>query len=202
MSLLKKLFGHKDQASEGRPDSELTEWFAEEQAELKTAVKDAVRSHIEDLRKKYDDLYGYAILPGEPYEIKNLVAVSNRESEIKKDDAYFRFSVDEWENWDYEAFESATPILNKLNEKFRSLHDRDSDGPELARYEIDYVSSIHTVLLGALKELANEGLFDREADDGFTAIWISDSSHDIIFRSVRELNSAKVVKEFMDEFGE
>ncbi len=178
----------------------LKSWLATKRADLKDAVKIAVSLHVEKLKSQYKDLYGYAILPGEPYEVNSLVAVFNRESEVKENSAYYRYSVDEWENWDQDALASVTPLIDKLNERFRSLHTSDPESFEMDEYEIAHISCFHSTFLSALQELNDENVFDIGGEN-FVAIWISDSDHDIIFKSVCAMNSDKIVKEFMDEFG-
>lgn len=177
----------------------LKAWLKNERTDLKEAVKEAVRLHVKKLRSQHTDLYGYAILPGEPYEVNSLVAVSNKKSDIKENSPYYRYSVDEWEDWDHEALASVTPLIGKINEKFQSLHTDDPVSFEMDEYEIAHISNFHNAFLSALQELIDENVFDIA--DRFIAIWISDSDHDIIYKSVRELNSDSVAGEFMEEFG-
>ena len=171
--------------------------------QLKHTVKTGARNHVEALKVEHPDLYGYALLPGEPYEVTSLVAVWNRESELKeKDSPYFRYAVDEWAHWDHDALVSATPLIAELNRRFRSLHPGDPTRYEMDESEIQHVARIHQTLLDALGELLHEGVFNLGPTQPFLAIWISDSEHEIIFRSVAELNQREVVRQFQEEFAQ
>ncbi len=182
-------------------DDKLKSWLAVERTELKNAVKEAVRLHVEKLKNQHKDFYGYSIMPGEPYEVNGLIAASNRESNIKDNDAYYRYSVDEWQDWDNDALDSVTPLIAKLNEEFRSLHPSDPDRFLMDEFEISHIASFHIAFLGALRELVSENVFNLETGKIFIVIWIPDSDHEIILKSVRELNSEDDIKAFMGEFG-
>src|SRR5580692_5708892 len=94
----------------------LRKWLVEPRPELIAAVTECVRAHVATLRSSGVDFYGYALLPGEPYDIHSLVAVTNSEGDIKvprsdKMYHYYRFSVDVWARWDHNGFTAANALL-------------------------------------------------------------------------------------------
>lgn len=177
-------------------------WYLNAQKDLKNVLKNEIRKHIMKLKKKYPDLYGYAILPGESYEVNTLVVVYNRVSDIKEEAAYFRYSIDEWENWDHNALASINSQIKEINDNFRSWHPDNSKNISLDIIEQYHISSLHEIILSALKDLVEEDLFDFGIQERFIAIWISDSDSEIKVRSIRELNTEKVIKEYLEEFEE
>jgi hypothetical protein len=180
----------------------LNEWLSTERTELKNSIKTAIKNHIKILTSENPDLYGYALLPGEPYEVESLVVAWNRLSDIKEDTIYYRYSVDEWEIFDHTSLESVTPIIAELNQKFLSMHATDPDEFELDEFQIAHIAAYNYVFITALKELKSEGVFHFGNTDLFVVIWYSDSAEELIFESVKELNSSEVFNSFMQEFGE
>ena len=177
-------------------------WFLNAQKDLKNILKNEMRKHIIELKEEYDDLYGYAILPGESYEVNTLVVAYNRVSDIKEESAYFRYSIDEWENWDHNALASINSRIKEINDNFYSWHPENSKSIYLDKIKQSHISSFHEIILSALKDLAEEDLFDFGSHERFIAIWISDSNSEIIKKSIRELNTEKVIKEYFEEFEE
>jgi hypothetical protein len=148
--------------------------------------------------------YGYALLPGEPYDIHSLVAVTNTEADIKvprTDDQYryYRYSVDEWSHWDHDEFAAANAILAEANERFRSMHTKDDDDFQMDDFEIAHADALLDAVVRGLDAAKAARTFGGAAP--FLVVWISDSGHEIMAESVRRLNSTAVAKEFMREFG-
>ncbi len=148
------------------------------------------------------DFYGYALLPGEPYDVNGIVGVTNREADIKvppTDDQYqyYRLCVDEWENWDHDQFAAANRLLAKANKQFAALHSKDPSDYMMDKFEIAHSRALLDAILQGLMAAKNEEVFgDRKP---FLAIWIQDSGN-TMFQSVRRLNSKVVYQEFRQVF--
>ena len=184
--------------------SALRKWLAEPRPALIDAIAAGVRTHVATVRSHGIDFYGYALLPGEPYDIHSLVAVTNSEAEIdvpRTDDrySYYRYSVDEWARWDHDGFAAANALLVEANERFQSMHTKDDGNYVMDEFEIAHADALLDAVVGGLEVAKVNGAFGIV--DPFLAVWISDSGHEIMADSVRRLNSEDVVKEFMREFG-
>jgi len=182
----------------------LRKWLAEPRTALIAAVAEGVRDHVATLRSRGVEYYGYALLPGEPYDIGNLVAVTNSEADIKvpPDDVqygYYRFSVDEWAHWEHDGFVAANALLSEANERFASLHTKDDGDFMMDEFEVAHSEALLEAVVRGLEVAKAEGLFGGEGL--FLAVWISDSDHPIIAESVRRLNPREVTQEFMAGFG-
>lgn len=182
----------------------LRSWLAEPRPALVTAVARGVRDHIADLRSRGAEYYGYALLPGEPYDIHSLVAVTNGEADTKvprTDDryTYFRYSVDEWAHWRDDGFAEANRLLVEANERFASLLTRDDGDFQMDKFEVAHANALLDAAVRGLEAANHAGVFG--GTDAFRAIWISDTSHLIMVESVQRLNSLNVAKEFEAWFG-
>jgi hypothetical protein len=182
----------------------LRKWLAEPRTALVAAVAEGVRAHVQTLRSRGIQFYGYALLPGEPYDIHSLVAVTNIEVDIKvprTDDQYpyYRYCVDEWAHWDREGFAAANELLVEANERFRSMHTKDEGDYMMDEFEVAHADALLKAIVDGLEAAKAEGAFGR--GKLFLVVWISDSGHEIIAESVRRLNSKAVAREFMREFG-
>jgi hypothetical protein len=182
----------------------LRKWLAQPRPELVTALADGVRAQVATPRSRGIDFYGYALLPGEPYDIQSVVAVTNTEADISvppTDDQYlyYRYSVDEWANWDHDGFAAANALLVDANDRFKSMHSKDSDDCVMDEFEIAHANALLDAVVRGLQAAKQTGAF--LVVEPFLAVWISDSDHQIIFESVRRLNSQVVAEEFMREFG-
>ena len=178
----------------------LKEWLELERRELLLAVKSAIRDHVTTLRSAHSDIYGFALLPGDSYEVKTLVVAWNRTRDLKQDKAYYRYAVDEWLHWDHDALAGITPLIEGLNEQFSKLHQKSTDDFIMDDFELAHIQSYFDTFLRALHELKDEGVFAFRNVEPYLLIWISDSGHEIIHRSVEELNSVQTVREFKSEF--
>src|SRR5262249_21637470 len=71
----------------------LREGLDEPSPALTEAVAEGVAAHVDTLRSRGIEFYGYALLPGEPYDIHRLVAVTNTEADIKvpPTDEHYRY---------------------------------------------------------------------------------------------------------------
>lgn len=192
-------------------NANLQAWLDRDDVELINTIKLEIRQHLTKLKASGNNFYGYAILPGESYLIQNIFPAFNRESDIKSensddsdDDIYYRYCVDEWENWEYDEFPKTNKLIDLLNSQFKELHPKKyPDKPSmedffLDDFEVAHVDKLLDAILTAMIELKHDGLFDS---DKFLIIWFSDSDDDIINKSVKELNSTIVYENFRQEFG-
>lgn len=182
----------------------VTSLLAEIQPALISTVSDGVREHVERLRSQGVEFYGYALLPGEPYDIHSLVAVTNSEGDIKvppHDDQYrySRFSVDEWVHWDHDEFGATNALLADANKRFASLHTPTPGSFEMDEVEVAYSKGLLEAFVSGLNVAKATGTFGSK--ESFLVVWISDSGETIMTESVRRLNSLAIVNEFMAEFG-
>lgn len=182
----------------------LSQLLAEIQPALVAAVTDDVRDHVVKLRSQGKEFYGYALLPGEPYDIHSLVAVTNSEGDIKvpltdNQYRYYRFSVDEWMHWDQNEFAKAKALLTGANKRFTSIHTPTPGNYEMDEFEVAYSNGLLGAIVSGLNAAKNAGVFGDE--EPFLVVWISDSDEAIMTESVKQLNSPAIANEFMVEFG-
>jgi hypothetical protein len=182
----------------------LRRWLAEPRPDLVAAVAEGVRAHVGKLRKRGREFYGYALLPGEPYDIHGITAVTNGEADIKvphtdEQYRYYRYCVDEWAHWDHKGFTAANALLVEANARFASLHTKDSSSYSMDKFEIAHANALLDAVVQGLQAAKTGGVF--EGTESFIVVWISDSGHEIMAESARRLNSKKVVKEFMGVLG-
>jgi hypothetical protein len=181
----------------------LTKWLSEPRTALTTAVTDCVRDHFASLRKQGIRPYGYALLPGEPYDLHRVVAAYNCEADIKvpvgeKMYRYYRYSVDEWVHYVHDGFDRANQCLVDANAEFTYMHEDDGDGV-MDDFEIAHSRALLEAILKGFEAAKCAGVFG--VPEIYLAIWISDSGHEIMAQSVRRLNTPTVVKEYLAEFG-
>jgi hypothetical protein len=182
----------------------LTKWLAEPRPELVAAVTEGVRSHVASLRSRGIEFYGYALLPGEPYDIRSLVAVANTEADIKapRTDSlygYYRYSVDEWAHWERDRFMAADGLMAEANQRFRTLHTRADGDRRMDEYELAHADALLDAIVSGLRAARDGGAFCDA--DPFLVVWISDSGHRIMAESISRLNPTAVAREAKREFG-
>lgn len=186
---------------------QLAEWASQTRPELSDAIAADIRQHLAGIPSP-DDVYGYAILPGDPTTsangIDSLVAAYNRLGDIsvgpdESDFAYYKYSVDEWQHWDHGKFPRSDSILNSLNARFAGAHQKDADDFKIDALEGAYSKSLLDAILDGLAVVKFEGLFSQSVE--FLVIWISDSDNPILKESARRLNSSEVADAFFSEFG-
>lgn len=188
-------------------NSNLQAWLDRDDVELVDTLRAEICQHLKKLKARGDNFYGYAISPGEPYSIENIHPIFNRESDLKpeqNDDLYYRYCVNEWENWEYDEFPKTNKLIDLRNSYFKQLHPKKyPDNPSfedfiLDEFEIAHIEKLLEAILKAAIASKHDGIFDR---DNFLVIWFCDLDDEIINRSVKLLNSAKVYQTFMQEFG-
>jgi len=182
----------------------LQEWLVEPRTALITAVANGVRAHVDTLRSRGIEFYGYALLPGEPYDIHSLVAVTNAAEDIKVPPTdgqycYYRYCVEEWAHWDHDGFAAANALLVEANEAFRSMHSRANNDGMMDEFEVAHANALLDSLVQGLEAAKADGVFG--GSDPFLVVWISDSNHEIMVESARRLNSREMATEFVREFG-
>lgn len=180
----------------------LQNWLAVPRTELIAKVAKGLGGHLASLKSRGIDFYGYALHPGEPYDIGRLVGVANQETDIPvpPTDAqypYYRFCVDEWNTWDHDQFGAANKELAKLNKRFASLHSKVPSDYMMDRYELAHSRTLLEAILQGLLAAKKEKVFgDRKP---FLVIWIQDSGN-TMFKSVRRLNPEGVYQIFKKVF--
>lgn len=182
----------------------LQQWPIEPRHDLIAAVAEGVHAHVETLQSRGIEFYGYALLPGEFYDIHSLVAATNTEASIKvpKTDKmyrYYRYGVDEWAHWDHDGFTTANALLVKANEQFKTMHKKEKGDFRMDSFEVAHANGLLDSVVRGLLAAKNNGAF--KSIDPFLVVWISDSGHTIMADSARQLNSPKVAQEFLREFG-
>ncbi|MDX1944352.1 MAG: DUF4303 domain-containing protein [Pirellulaceae bacterium] len=182
----------------------MRKWLAQPRTALVAAVADGVREHIAALRSGGAEFYGYALIPGEPYDINNLVAATNGEADIKvppDDDQYryYRYSVDEWQHYHHGGFAEANRLIAEANARFRSLHSKADGDYTMDEFEMAHADALLDAVVRGLGTAKHAGAFGGA--EPFLAVWISDSGHRIMVESVQRLNSEAVADEFVAEFG-
>jgi hypothetical protein len=185
-------------------EAALRKWLANPDPAIVSAVADDIRAQVDSLKSAGTDFYGYALLPGEPYDISTITAVTNSEADIKvaptdKHYRYYRFGVNEWKHFHRGGFAAANALLGKANKRFASMHTKAASDYRMDEFEIAHSRSLLKAVMLGLELAKKNGVFgDKEP---FLAVWIMDSGHPIMAESVRRLNSKTVVQQFMAEFG-
>ncbi len=172
------------------------------------AVAADIREHLASIPSR-EEVYGYAILPGDPTTsadgaMNSLVAAYNRVGDLtmapdETEFAYYKYSVDEWQHWDFGKFPRSDSVLVSLNAQFAAAHQKNADDYEIDDFEDAYWKSLLSAILDGLATVKREGRFGQNVE--FLAIWIADSDNPIVPESVRHHNSSKVVEEFFSDFG-
>jgi hypothetical protein len=166
------------------------------------AISAGVKEHVASLLARGIEFDGYALLPGELDNLHAVVAVSSSLSDVpvSPEDSqynYYRFSVDEWKNWDSDGFSAANHVLLEANRRFTTAHVGASF--VMDEVQIAFTNGLLDSILSGLEQAKQLGTFDAIAP--FLVIWIADSSCGIIYESVQQLNRPDVVADFMAEFG-
>lgn len=182
---------------------ELQAWLDSDDSELVATIVADIQCHVSNLRSSGDTFYGYAVLPGDYCTQPNpatLMVAFNRESDIapeNADDAYYRYSVDEWLNYVREGFEATDSKLQLSLERFRSAHLPDPDTFQLDKYEVAFIAKTNRAILNAMLALKNIGTFD---DNTYLIIWFSDSTDRIMSESAKALNEPAIYKQYASVF--
>ena len=204
-------------------DDALQHWLSQPRTALVAAIAEGIAEHVVELRAQGVDFYGYALLPGEPYDINSLVAAANTEADIQVPQTdnqyvYYRYSVDEWEHWHNQGFSAASQQLQDLNQQFQSLHAKAKaagkvpaptvepspflpaflQGQVLDDFQIAHSRALLDAVVAGLQQAQASGVFG--VGEKFLVVWISDSDHEVMADSARQLNPPAVAREFVDEF--
>jgi len=164
-------------------------------AKLRSAIDADIKRHVATLRETGIELYGYAALPPDYYTQVDPTTISvafNLESDIddcNRGDPYYRFSVDEWQNYVHDGFDAVNIELKALLTANQTSDDESIDEK--------FVGSVYQTVLDAMLALRNDGTFDGVM---YLVVWLSDSADGILLRSAKLLNSAAVYSEFASEF--
>lgn len=185
-------------------NSNLAEWLSKPRPALIAAVASGISAHVHNLRSRGVEFYGYALLPGDAYDIHSLVAATNTEGDIQVPPShdqyrYYRYSVDEWAHYDHDAFAEANALLIESNAEFRSMHTRLTCDAAMDDFELAHASALLECILKGLEVAKFRGVFGKGGP--FLVVWVSDSDSEVLVDSVKRLNSRAVLKEFEEEFG-
>ncbi len=181
----------------------LRAWLSEPRTSLSEAVRAGILAHVESLYAAGQNFYGYALLPGESYDINSIVSAISSDDNISVPDTdpaygYYRYGVHEWRDWYHDGFQKANEVLSELNAQFESMHSKTPGDYAMDEFEIAYSDGLLAAILSGLELAKASGIFASSVS--FLAIWICDSSHEIMTQSVQRLNSDDVVSAFMKEF--
>jgi hypothetical protein len=181
--------------------NELVKFLNEIRPVLIDAISAGVQEHVASLRERGIDFDGYALLPGEFDNLHDIVAVSGSLSDVPvpPEDSqhnYYRFSVDEWKNWDSDGFSAANRILLEANRRFATAHAGATF--VMDEVQVGFSNGLLDSILCGLEQAKQLGTFAGTAP--FLVVWISDSSFEIMSESVRRLNQPDVTADFMAEF--
>jgi hypothetical protein len=188
-------------------DERLAEWASQGRPEMSEAVVADIREHWAGIPGR-GDVYGYAILPGDPATsaegIGPLVAAYNRVGDVgagpeEGESIYYKYSVDEWRHWERGKFPRADSVLASLNARFAAAHRKGEEDFEIDAIEKAYSRSVLGTILDGVAAVKAGGEFGEGVE--FLAIWVSDSGNPIVEESVRRLNSRETVERFVGEFG-
>lgn len=161
-------------------------------AEFKRALKTAIARHFTKLSTKLsrNRCNGYSLYSSD--DVPSIGPVANRSGALKvkpghSEYAYYRFSVDEWSEWeDWGLFDSVNALIRQYSK---------AD---------NYLSKVAPRLLAlcsdALAESKKEGVFTAAARDLFLVVWVCDSSNSMIQESAARLNPPKAYRAFATEF--
>jgi len=182
---------------------QLKAWLESDCSELIAAIVADIQRHVSTLQSSGDSFYGYAALPGDYCTEPNsasLVVAFNRESDVAPEYsamAYYRYSVDEWQNYVHDGFDDTNALLESHLAQFKELHTPIDDSFQLDEYEIAFVAKTNRAILDSLLQLKRIGTF---GNDTFLIIWFSDSDDEIMNDSAKALNSAEVYEKYAAEF--
>lgn len=164
--------------------------------QLRSSIAADIKQHVNALNESGVEFYGYALLPPDyytAYEPVTIAVAYNREADIEvenRDDIYFRYSVNEWQNYVHDGFDSTNAVLRTLLSRVRDEDDNIDDS---------LVESVYGAMLDGLASLREDGVFSQLP---YVVIWLSDSDDGIMNQSVKTLNSAEVYAEFATEFAD
>lgn len=181
------------------PKNEYVEFPHEHFARLRAAVIVDVQRHVASLRDANVEFYAYAgHLPDyfRANDAAYLTVAYNCESDLSaehREDIFYRYAVDEWKHCWAENLKSTHEILESLLPHFEASRKMPDDGDTLQ----DLIHAVFATILDAFRSLRKDGTFKGVR---YVALWLSDSQHDIIKHSVKELNTPEVYAEYASEF--
>ena len=111
--------------------AELKTWLDSDDTEFVSTIVTDIQRHVSSLKSDGNLFYGYAMLPGDYCTQPNPTSITvafNRESDIAPEntnDVYYRYSVDEWQNYVYDGFDDTNSKLQSLFDRFNELHAPD-----------------------------------------------------------------------------
>ena len=177
-------------------DPSLQSFLNSECDELVEALKSDILAHIGNLRADGQDLNGYAILPGAEDTIVSLVANYTAGFSVGDGDSCL---VDEWPNYCYDQFPNADKFISQRKEDFEALVETCESEDLECQFRGEHLAKLFALILKGLSEARAE-VFPGD-EETFAVVWIPGSSHEIMGRSARELNSPAVYETYLSECG-
>jgi hypothetical protein len=101
--------------------------------QLRMAIIDDIKRHVASLHQSGVDFYGYAVLPPDYYtafDPTTIAVAFNCESDIddsNRGQSYYRYSVDEWQNYVHDGFDAVNRELKALLTSSKSSDDDSID---------------------------------------------------------------------------
>lgn len=165
--------------------------------QLRRAIFEEVKKHVESLRNAEVEYYGYAVRPPDylffsAYNPASIVIAFNREIDIdfaNRDSLFYRYSADEWRNIVEGEFE-------RTDETLKELVSHVCLGGNVLNLAI--ASSVYQAILDGLLLVRNEGVFESIP---FVVLWLQ-SDVEIVLQSAKLLNSPEIYSEFAKEFSD
>jgi hypothetical protein len=180
------------------PD-ELQLWLSSDTPDLVDAIISDIQQHVSQLHSQGISFYGYAALPGDylvDWNPANLAVAYNMDANLSpdhKNDPYYRYCVDEWDNYVHDGFDKTNAVMSQHLTEFQSLHNPTNKGSKLDDFERAYIAKVDREVLKAMLELRRNGTFRQET---FLVVWYSDSSSPVINLSAKTLNPPDVYEEY------
>jgi hypothetical protein len=161
-------------------------------SKFKELLRNAVTAHFQALVRALGDdkCNGYSLYTSD--DVQSIGPVANRASAVKAKPGeaqyiYYRYSADEWSEWDdFGLFEDT----NALIAEYATGDDYCEEvAPKILQSSVEVLS-----------ELKASGIFRAASADLFLVLWVSDSATRIVWESAALLNRRDQFGEFAREF--
>lgn len=162
------------------------------EGEIFEVLKGEIQTHLDKLKAAGVDFYGYSVQTPNWSDVDQPIVIYNCEHDTADGDqgnAYFRYSVDEWQNYETDALLATTSCLSVVSNDIERL-EVDSDAKDNVH------TSIYKMFARVLSEIRVERLV---AESVVLLIWCDDE--ELMTQFARELNRKNVADAFETEFG-
>ncbi len=175
---------------------DLNEFFDFVRPELVALIVSNACDHIGSISEQ---LCGYAIFPGDVYELTALSAAYTtqkrvvQEKEMDDEEFAIQYTPTEWRGYAFDPFRQSSEKLRATKEAFYSQYCPDEDRLELDEMQLHYSRLIYDAVDESIETLRHCCL----DPDVFACIWVADSFQtEVILRSIRRHNALKVFQRF------